>query len=93
MDKTKERIPLNNRLSITAELFVSLFMAIEENKSLVKGGEYCAKKICGKDFWSTLTIGECKQAGICISQLVKYEMLNLIEVKRRHEYPKHYQLK
>ena len=50
MDKTKERIPLNNRLSITAELFVSLFMAIEENKSLVKGGEYCAKKICGKDF-------------------------------------------
>jgi hypothetical protein len=68
-------------------------MAIEDNKGLFKEGTYTAKKLCGKDFWDGLTSGERKQAGMCISQLVRYKLLNFLEVKGVHEYPKHYQLK
>ncbi len=92
MNKNK-LIPLNSRLSITADFFYRLYMAIEDNKSLVKDAKYCAKKMCGKAFWNELSIGERKQAGICISQLVRYKLLNFDDVKGKHEYPKHYQLK
>jgi hypothetical protein len=92
MDKHKN-IPLNKQFSISPEFFIRLYMAIEENKGVIKECTYTAKRLCGKDFWSGLTNGERKQAGICISQLVRYELLNFMEVKGVHEYPKYYQLK
>ena len=92
MDKNTH-IPLNKRFSISPEFFIRLYMAIEDNKGIRENLTYTAKKLCGQEFWSGLTNGERKQAGICISQLVRYELLNFMEVKGVHEYPKYYQLK
>jgi len=90
MDKN---IPLSNQFSISPEFFLRLYTAIEDNKGIREPFTYTAEKLCGKDFWSGLTRGERIRAGICISELVRYKLLNLVEVKGVHEYPKYYQLK
>ena len=61
--------------------------------SLNHGPSFTAKNLCGKDFWSSLTVVERRWAGKCVLDLVKHGELPLIPVKHAHEYPKKYKLK
>ena len=86
-------IKINKRFSITGEFFIAVYMAIEDNrKNLQKSVRYKAEKLCGKAFWSALSDGDKRLAGMCISELARYKLINLQEVKSVHEYPKRYQL-
>ena len=94
MINRKELIWLNSRFSVTVEFFIRVFMAIEDNqKNLLKDVPYKSVKLCCNGFWSGLSDGERRLAGMCISEMEKYGLINLREVRGLHEYPKFYELK
>ena len=94
MINKKELIWLNSRFSVTVEFFITVFMAIEDNeKNLLKDVPYKSEKLCCNGFWSRLSDGERRLAGMCISEMEKYGLINLRAVKGVHEYPKLYELK
>ena len=56
---------------------------------------YTLETLCGEEFWSNLSPGECKTAGRYMTDIVKKKRLPLVlDPKRcKHEYPKRYCLK
>ena len=94
MINRKELIWLNSRFFVTVEFFITVFMAIEDNeKNLLKDVPYKSEKLCCSGFWSRLSDGERRLAGMCISEMEKYGLINLRAVKGLHQYPKLYELK
>lgn len=89
-----EYIVLHGEYRIPIDFYNSIKVKIEYRlPSLGHGPKFTAKNLCGKDFWSLLTRGACRLAGMCVVHLVENGHLPLIPVKHAHEYPKKYQLK
>lgn len=53
---------------------------------------YTAEMLCGEDFWKSLSAGERRRAGMCLSNMVQDRLLPLVLVHGLHEYPLLYQL-
>ena len=93
MNNSKNPVPLSANFVVDPEFFLGIYMAVEDNQiKLARNGIYTAEKLCGKSFWSELSNGDRRLAGICISEMESHKVLNLIEVEGIHEYPKLYQL-
>jgi hypothetical protein len=93
MNNSKNPVPLSAKFVVDPEFFLGIYMAVEDNQiKLARNGIYTAEKLCGKSFWSELSNGDRRLAGICISEMESHKVLNLIEVEGIHEYPKLYQL-
>ena len=56
---------------------------------------YTLERLCGEEFWSTLSPAERKTAGRCMADIVMKKLLPLVSDPNRcqHEYPKRYCLK
>jgi hypothetical protein len=94
MKHNNELIRMNTRFCIAPVFLLDIYMNIEDNQiNLERNTPYPSKKLCSKTFWSALSNGDKKLAGICISEIVKYGLINLREVRGLHEYPKLYELK
>jgi hypothetical protein len=94
MKHNNELIRMNTRFCIAPVFFLKTYMDMEDNQiNLERDTPYPSKKLCSKTFWSTLSNGDKKLAGMCISEIVKYGLINLREVRGLHEYPKLYELK
>ena len=94
MNQDKEPIRMNTRFCIDPFFLLDIYMDIEDNQiNLERDTPYPSKKLCSKTFWSALSNGDKKLAGMCISEIVKYGLINLRAVKGLHEYPKLYELK
>ena len=94
MKHNNELIRMNTRFCIAPVFFLKTYMDMEDNQiNLERDTPYPSKKLCSKTFWSALSNGDKKLAGICISEIVKYGLINLREVRGLHEYPKLYELK
>ncbi len=93
MNNKKEPVRLSARFVVDPEFFLGVYMAVEDNQiRLARNGIYTAEKLCGKPFWSDLSNGDRRLAGMCISEMEGHRSLDLIEVEGKHEYPKLYQL-
>ena len=93
MNNNKKPVRLSARFVVDPEFFLGVYMGVEDNQiELARNGIYTAEKLCGKSFWSELSNGDRRLAGICISEMEGYRLLNLVEVEGIHEYPKLYQL-
>ena len=94
MKHNNELIRMNTRFCIDPVFLLDIYMDMEGNQiNLERGTPYPSKKLCSKPFWSALSNGDKKLAGMCISEIVKYGLINLREVRGLHEYPKLYELK
>ncbi len=94
MKHNNELIRMNTRFCIDPVFLLDIYMDMEGNQiNLERGTPYPSKKLCSKTFWSALSNGDKKLAGMCISEIVKYGLINLRAVKGVHEYPKLYELK
>ena len=94
MKHNNELIRMNTRFCIDPVFLLDIYMDMEGNQiNLERGTPYPSKKLCSKTFWSALSNGDKKLAGMCISEIVKYGLINLQAVKGVHEYPKLYELK
>ena len=94
MKHNNELIRMNTRFCIAPVFLLDIYMNIEDNQiNLERNTPYPSKKLCSKTFWSALSNGDKKLAGMCISEMVKYGLINLREVRGLHEYPKLYELK
>ena len=94
MNKDKEPIRMNTRFCIDPVFLLDIYMDMEDNQiNLEPDTPYPSKKLCSKTFWSALSNGDKKLAGMCISEMEKYGLINLRAVKGLHEYPKLYELK
>ena len=94
MKHNNELIRMNTRFCIAPVFLLDIYMNIEDNQiNLERNTPYPSKKLCSKTFWSALSNGDKKLAGICISEIVKFGLINLREVRGLHEYPKLYELK
>lgn len=94
MKHNNELIRMNTRFCIDPVFLLDIYMDMEGNQiNLERGTPYPSKKLCSKTFWSALSNGDKKLAGMCISEIVKYGLINLREVRGFHEYPKLYELK
>ena len=94
MKHNNELIRMNTRFCIAPVFLLDIYMNIEDNQiNLERDTPYPSKKLCSKTFWSALSNGDKKLAGMCISEIVKYGLINLRAVKGLHEYPKLYELK
>ena len=94
MKHNNELIRMNTRFCIAPVFLLDIYMNIEDNQiNLERDTPYPSKKLCSKTFWSALSNGDKKLAGMCISEIVKYGLINLRAVKGVHEYPKLYELK
>ena len=94
MKHNNELIRMNTRFCIAPVFLLDIYMNIEDNQiNLERNTPYPSKKLCSKTFWSALSNGDIKLAGMCISEIVKYGLINLREVRGLHEYPKLYELK
>ena len=93
MKHNNELIRMNTRFCIAPVFLLDIYMNIEDNQiNLERNTPYPSKKLCSKTFWSALSNGDKKLAGMCISEIVKYGLINLRAVKGGHEYPKLYEL-
>jgi hypothetical protein len=94
MKHNNELIRMNTRFCIDPVFLLDIYMDMEGNQiNLERDTPYPSKKLCSKTFWSALSNGDKKLAGMCISEIVKYGLINLRAVKGVHEYPKLYELK
>jgi hypothetical protein len=94
MKHNNELIRMNTRFCIDPVFLLDIYMDMEDNQiNLERDTPYPSKKLCSKPFWSALSNGDKKLAGMCISEIVKYGLINLREVRGFHEYPKLYELK
>jgi hypothetical protein len=94
MKHNNELIRMNTRFCIAPVFLLDIYMDMEGNQiNLERDTPYPSKKLCSKTFWSALSNGDKKLAGMCISEIVKYGLINLRAVKGVHEYPKLYELK
>jgi hypothetical protein len=94
MKHNNELIRMNTRFCIAPVFLLDIYMDMEDNQiNLERDTPYPSKKLCSKTFWSALSNGDKKLAGMCISEMEKYGLINLREVKGLHEYPKLYELK
>jgi hypothetical protein len=94
MKHNNELIRMNTRFCIAPVFLLDIYMDMEDNQiNLERDTPYPSKKLCSKTFWSALSNGDKKLAGMCISEIVKYGLINLRAVKGVHEYPKLYELK
>jgi len=94
MKHNNELIRMNTRFCIAPVFLLDIYMDMEGNQiNLERDTPYPSKKLCSKTFWSALSNGDKKLAGMCISEIVKYGLINLRAVKGLHEYPKLYELK
>ena len=94
MKHNNELIRINTRFCIAPVFLLDIYMDMEGNQiNLERDTPYPSKKLCSKTFWSALSNGDKKLAGMCISEIVKYGLINLREVIGLHEYPKLYELK
>jgi len=94
MKHNNELIRMNTRFCIAPVFLLDIYMDMEDNQiNLEPDTPYPSKKLCSKTFWSALSNGDKKLAGMCISEMVKYGLINLREVRGLHEYPKLYELK
>ena len=94
MKHNNELIRMNTRFCIAPVFLLDIYMDMEDNQiNLERDTPYPSKKLCSKTFWSALLNGDKKLAGMCISEIVKYGLINLRAVKGVHEYPKLYELK
>ena len=94
MKHNNELIRMNTRFCIASVFLLDIYMDMEDNQiNLERDTPYPSKKLCSKTFWSALSNGDKKLAGMCISEIVKYGLINLREVRGLHEYPKLYELK
>ena len=94
MKHNNELIRMNTRFCIAPVFLLDIYMNIEDNQiNLERNTPYPSKKLCSKTFWSALSNGDKKLAGMCISEIVKFGLINLREVRGLHEYPKLYELK
>ncbi len=72
---------------------------LQQVKEIVGGMEpsksYTLERLCGKEFWSTLSPAERKTAGRCMADIVMKKLLPLVSDPNRcqHEYPRRYCLK
>ena len=48
------------------------------------------RQICGPDFWGTLSNGDRRTAGICVSNMVAQHEVPLIHMPQKQQYPKKY---
>lgn len=78
-------IDMNFVDNVQAQVEIRLF-AMDVNAS------YTAKKICGNQYWSQLSSGQQKYAGICVSYLVETGALPLVAVGKTNENAQQYQL-
>jgi len=94
MKHNNELIRMNTRFCIAPVFLLDIYMDMEDNQiNLERDTPYPSKKLCSKTFWSALSNGDKKLAGMCISEMEKYGLINLRAVKGLHEYPKLYELK
>jgi len=94
MKHNNELIRMNTRFCIAPVFLLDIYMDMEDNQiNLERDTPYPSKKLCSKTFWSALSNGDKKLAGMCISEFEKYGLINLRAVKGVHEYPKLYELK
>lgn len=97
----KPRSPLAGKVQLLAGVYPVSAEVIESIRQQVEAAlptlnshlTYTLEKLCGKAFWAQLDSGERKLAGRCMAHLVVKNQLPLLFVPRKHEYPKHYQLK
>ena len=54
---------------------------------------YTLKQFCGSDYWLGLTNGERRMAGVCVVDMALKDLVPLVPVPWRHEYPKKYRIK
>jgi len=89
-----DRIVVTPLYSLNAEFCDVIRRQIEEIlPALVPGVAYTLEELCGEEFWSTLSAGQCRYAGRCMAWLVTSDLLPLCFAPSRHEYPKYYWLK
>jgi len=76
--------------------YARILHQVEEITHVMRSSKsYTLERLCGEEFWSTLSPAERKTAGRCMKIIVKRKQLPLIPDPDRcqHEYPKRYCLK
>ena len=59
---------------------------------LTPGVDCTTEQVCGADFWSELTDGECRLAGMVLKDLSVRGLVPLLPVEWAHEYPLKFRL-
>jgi hypothetical protein len=91
---SEDRIVVTPLYSLDAEFCDVIRRQIEEIvPALISGVAYTLEELCGEEFWSTLSVGQCRYAGRCMAWLVTNNRLPLCFAPSRHEFPKYYRLK
>ena len=93
-NNTDDEIQLNDYRKVTLDFYKLILATIELNFDKLKSGvSYKMENLCGKEFWSSLSSGDRKLAGMVAVHITKHGILDLEDAKQPHEYPKYYQLK
>ena len=81
-------------LSIHQDLADSIQRQVKEVVPYLPFGEVLTlEEICGKEFWNNYSKGEKIKVGQYVSYLVACDLLPLVSVPGKHEYPKLYMRK
>lgn len=84
---------LDDGTTVSKQLYDAIFQEIDEViPAMDPGMAYTAEQLCGKEFWQQLA-GNQRQAGKCVSSMVKTGLLPLVRQGCEHQYPRKYMRK
>ena len=93
---TVTNVLLHNGYTVSADFYDKIRYQVEEILHVLDPNEiYTLEKLCGDEFWQSLTAGEQKTAGRCMANMVVTKQLPFRFVQgdtSRLNYPKLYQL-
>ena len=90
---TVTKLILHNGYTVSADFYDKIRYQVEEILHVLDPNEInTLEKLCGDEFWQSLTAGEQKTAGRCMANMVVTKQLPFRFVQGEHEYPNLYQL-
>ena len=95
-DQTEVHIFLvfENGFSVSKSLYESVKRQVDEVLPILKTErEYKLETLCGDDFWNSLSDGEKRLAGRCMTHMVDHKLLPIRYADYSCRTPKRYRLK
>lgn len=93
-DKTEKWIVLNAIVAVKATMLEEVKAAIEEVLPILwPDANYLTEDLCGPEIWEVKYPTQHTVVGMIVGYCVRHELLPLVRVVCKHEYPRLYRLK
>lgn len=84
---------LDNGCTVSKKLFDEIFDQVtDEDLPLYPDAEYALQMLCEPHYWSSLSMGQRRSAGMCMAQMVRKRQILYVPTGRPCQSPKVYSI-